>query len=290
MRRGTRSEMSWMNRITPRIEYLPLERPFFEALKIYGKRLGTFVLTVTALLGLLVLTIAAIRYERLSPLKVNLYVIIAFLGGVAAGILGIYERFREDSWKVSLTFLGQLYILSRGLLPSAVFVIVSATSLLKDQPLLRAVLCGVCSEAFLRSKFYVKRVAKGAGNFEDLVRGPLDALRWYQDQFLTPIEGNLAKSKIQRVETIVSRWNTFTQMHERFEDRIFAWPQAKITELKKAVTTLNAQYSEEVQKIGGRIDPAVDEKFRYRLYYMIFEHLGKDAIEVIFHEDLKNSA
>lgn len=216
----------------------------------------------------------------------GLYAVVAFLIGLFAGFQGVYERFRKDSWKACLTLLGVSYLLSRGLLAAIVYVTVSATPFLPDHPFLRALICGAGAEIVLRSRVYVKRIDKGAGNFEDLIRGPLDLLRWYQDLFLTTIEDDAVKRKIRQVEQIVSRWNLFPLMHERFEHRILGWNKTlpEVIEVKKAVANLNSKYREDSQRAASKLDSSLDRKYRYQLCYSIEDSLGEKGLDTIFEE------
>jgi hypothetical protein len=214
------------------------------------------------------------------------YALVAFVIGVLAGFQGIYERFRKSSWDACRTLLGVLYLLTRGLFAAIVYGTVSATPFLTDHPFWRALICGAGAEVVLRSKFYVKRIDKGAGNFEDLIRGPLDLLRWYQDLFLTTIEDNKVKPKIRKVQQIVSRWNSFPLMHERFEERILGFKRTlpEVIELKKAVANLNAKYRDDCQKAGGKLDSSLDRNYRYRLCYTIDDSLDEKGLNTIFEE------
>ena len=68
------------------------------------------------------------------------------------------------------------------------------SGLVQTQLWLYALACGTGTEVVLRSKVYVKQTQTGGGNIEELLRGPFDLLRWYQNFFLELSAGSLAKS------------------------------------------------------------------------------------------------
>jgi hypothetical protein len=188
--------------------------------------------------------------------------------------------------KAGGTLYGILFLSSRGAIAALVFETLPSPTFLIDHSLWRALLYGAGVEVILRSKFYFKRVSTTEGNFEDLIRGPLDLLRWYQDFFLTSIENNFVKPRISRAALAAARYQTFPEMWRSFEQNIGAFPQTRqdVVSAKKAVATLMTKYHEDMERSGGAIDGSSDKKYRYQLCYIVESFLGKDAIETIFND------
>jgi len=221
-------------------------------------------------------------------MDIGLYGLVSFAVGFLAGFQGVYERFRADSLKAAGTVYGLLFLFSRGAISAIVFETFPSPMFLTDHLLWRALLYGAGVEVILRSKFYLKRISTGEGNFEDLIRGPLDLLRWYQDFFLISIENNFVRPRISRAVLASARYQTFPEMWRAFEQNIGAFPQNRpdVLGAKKAVLGLMSKYLEDIKKTGGSIDASSDKKYRYQLCYFVEGFLGRDAFETIFDDPL----
>lgn len=124
-----------------------------------------------------------------------LYSLVAFVIGGLAGFQGVYERYKKDSPKASTTLAGFFYLLSRASFPAGIFSGLYASGSIERNLLVAALACGTGAELFLRSKIFIKQEQRGPGNVEDLLRGPLDLLRWYQNLLLEGASTSLAQSK-----------------------------------------------------------------------------------------------
>jgi hypothetical protein len=84
-----------------------------------------------------------------------LYCILAFSVGLLAGFQGIYNRYKKDSLDALRTLPGTAYLLSRGFVPAAVFIIAYATGLIQNQLPVWSLGFGLGAETALRTKFYL---------------------------------------------------------------------------------------------------------------------------------------
>ncbi|HTW24551.1 MAG TPA: hypothetical protein VMD78_13185 [Candidatus Baltobacteraceae bacterium] len=183
--------------------------------------------------------------------------------------------------------MGILYLCSRGLVAVLVYFLVSTyTAVLRDYPAWRAMACGAGAEAILRSKFYVTRIKKGADSFEDVVRGPLDALHFYQEFFLISIENKFTKQRIVRVSDIVKEWPSFLAMWAAFEANILAWPQGRrdVIDTRKAAKLLRERFAREAESSGGVIEATTEKKYRHELCYVVLSNLGEGALDSLFEQ------
>jgi hypothetical protein len=123
------------------------------------------------------------------------YSLVAFVIGGLAGFQGVYERYKKDSPKASTTLPGFLYLLTRAAFPAGIFAGLYGSGLIEGRLLLTSLACGTGAELFLRTKVFIKQEQRAPGNIEDLLKGPLDLLRWYQNLFLEAASTSLAQSK-----------------------------------------------------------------------------------------------
>jgi len=216
------------------------------------------------------------------------YGFVSFTVGFLAGFQAVYERFRADSLKAGWTPYGVLFLSSRGAMAAIVFETFPAPAFLTDHPLWRALLYGFGVEVILRSKYYLKRFSTGDGNFGELIRGPLDFLRWYQDFFLSSIDNNFARARIRRAALISPRYQNLLQMARVFEQNIGAYHQDRqdVLEAKDAVLNHITKYLKDLQKSGDNIDPGLDKKYRYQLCYIVESFLGRKALQTVFENGL----
>jgi len=216
------------------------------------------------------------------------YVCVSALVGILAGFQGIYERFGSDSWKATVTRWGLLYLATRGALAAAAFFAVPLIPVLTQPPILRALAAGAGSEGILRSRFYFKRgKKKGTDVLQEVIRGPFDLLRFYQDFFLTTIEDNERWATIALVEGIAERWKSFAEMCTVVERKLLAWSESKDVgvALRKAVADLRARFDRDARRKDGAADPSViDREYRCLLCYKIEEHLGEKGLRQFLDE------
>ena len=117
-----------------------------------------------------------------------LYAFVSFGVGLLSGLQAVYSRYPTDSFSAALTVPGSFYLFTRGALPGIVFSVLYHSGTIQSNLFLFALGIGVTWESALRSQFLLKQSPKPGGGIDELVKGPLDLLRWYQDIFLTSID------------------------------------------------------------------------------------------------------
>ncbi len=208
-----------------------------------------------------------------------LYSVVAFVIGGLAGFQGVYERYKKDSPKAAVTLPGFFYLLTRALFPAAIFAGTYASGLIGRNLLVTSLACGTGAELFLRTKIFIKQEQKGPGNIEDLLKGPLDLLRWYQNLLLEAASTSLAHSKTIFVNKHLPDAVTFQDLCERVFQNIDAYnpPPA---DLKSEVEKLKDEF--ERKKTLGVVDPATLEKsYRFKLSYLIYNHVGRNGFKTL---------
>jgi hypothetical protein len=195
---------------------------------------------------------------------------LAFVIGIASGFQGVYEKFRNGSGRAALTLPGISYLATRGALPSVLFAANQTGHFLGGPAWLQAILIGAGAEAILRSRFYVRQT-KADGVSEEILRGPLDLLHWYQNLFLDAANAGLAKKTRQFVKRHLPG-STFPELCSSVLLNLDAWPDQQTREhIQEKVAQLNSQYD---------ADPAPasrDERHRLKLGYLILNEVGQSG-------------
>lgn len=241
-----------------------------------------------------------------------LYAIVAFAIGSLFGLRDVYERYKKDYLKAATTLPGFAYLLTRGIFSAGVFSLLYARHLVENNLLISALACGTGAELFLRSKIFIKQEQKGPGNIEDLLKGPLDLLRWYQNLFLEAASTSLAHSKKAFVDKHLPHDVGFRDLCERVFRNMEAYdppPPALKSEVEKLKdefekdvlrlrpidggtasqleeTDFVGQFKEITKKFDNQIQAIVDQAklerpYRYKLGYLVYKHVGRKGFNTL---------
>lgn len=242
-----------------------------------------------------------------------LYSFVAFMIGGLAGFQGVYERYKKDSPKASTTLPGFFYLLTRAAFPAAIFAGLYGSRLIDSKLLLTSLACGAGAELFLRTQIFIKQEQREPGNIEDLLKGPLDLLRWYQNLFLETASTSLAQSKKAFVDKHLPVDGGFQDLCECVFRNIDAYdpplPALK-TEVEKlkdeferdlaTLRSIDSSSGEQLEKTDyvGRLraiqdehlnqvlaifidQPKLERKYRYKLGYLIYNHVGRKGFDTL---------
>lgn len=185
-----------------------------------------------------------------------LYSLVAFMIGGLAGFQGVYERYKKDSPKASTTLPGFFYLLTRAAFPAAIFAGLYGSGLIDSKLLLTSLACGACAELFLRTKFFIKQEQRGPGNIEDLLKGPLDLLRWYQNLFLEAASTGLAQSRKAFVDKHLPAAVKFQDLCERVLRNIEAYNPPR-PDLKTEIEKLKEEFDKKQVDERSRAELAI---------------------------------
>jgi hypothetical protein len=205
------------------------------------------------------------------------YALVSFAVGMASGFQGIRERYDRDAVDAARTLPGIVYLFSRGVLPAVVFSFLYAYGYLQRFIFLESLACGTGAELVLRMTFYVKQQKQGGG-FEELLRGPLDLLKFYQSFWLEAIAGRRAESRKRIVQSVI-RDTKFQDLVTNFGKNSGAWPDARLVgKLVTEVQELEASYKKELAA-GG--DANLDEIYKFKIGFLILNRLGKTGLKTL---------
>ena len=194
--------------------------------------------------------------------------------GSASGFQSVYERFRKHSATVSGSLPGLIYLLSRGIVPALIFIGLYHFGKIGDPLWLWALGCGMGAETVLRSKIYLY---KGRKN-EDILRGGLDLLRWYQNLFLDVAGDVLSITKIKFVKDNLPAGASFQELLNRVSNHLSGLTDLKIqAALREAMKELREKFDAETRK--GEDPARLEEHYRYQICYIILDKGGKKIFQ-----------
>jgi hypothetical protein len=214
-----------------------------------------------------------------------LYFLVSFSVGFLAGYQGLHDRFKRDSWTALLTFQGLIYTLSRGLAPGLIYVFLYATGLISANTVLWALGLGAGSEAFLRTKFYIKEEQKDGGSI-DLLKGPFDLLHWYQNLMLEEAATSLTASRKRFIKSNLPQEALFLALCERVMENLQAYPkdqeaimQAIEGEVRKSIDKFN-------EAVAAEHEPEkVNKTYCQLLGYKVLNHAGKRGFKTLLSDE-----
>jgi hypothetical protein len=204
-----------------------------------------------------------------------LYALVSFLIGVFSGFQAIYVRYPKASVAAALTLPGSFYLFSRGALPACIFAAFYHYGLLKSYLFLYALGLGVGAETVLRSQVLIKQTNKQGGGIDELLKGPLDLLRWYQDLFLVEISTRNARQSQDFVKKQLPPGD-FKVLCTRVRDNAGAFNEPMV-ELEEAINKLSAEFDGDTSAAGEK-----NERYRLKLGYTVLRLAGKENFRTLF--------
>jgi len=222
--------------------------------------------------------------------------LLAFFIGAASGFQDVFEKYRRQSTAAVATLPGVLYLVSRGALPAIIFFVLLRAGVLKGNVWAYSLAIGTTAELFLRSSFYIKQTEKPGGGVDELLRGPLDLLKWYQNLFLvefvstelaanrlTFVVNNLPNHDFQTLCTIVKKnLDAWTDEDGR------AAVERTLVELSEAFERERPQPGDLAATLGGQTVPSkrpssqLDELYRRKLGFAILNIGGRTIFKTLF--------
>jgi hypothetical protein len=198
----------------------------------------------------------------------------AFLIGSLSGFQAIHVRYPTASIRAARTIPGSFYLFTRGALPASIFVALYHYGLIKSYLFLYSLALGTGAEAFLRSQILVRQSTKEGGGVDELLRGPLDLLRWYQDVFLVAISTVDARQSLEFVKTHLPR-EDFKSLCRRVRDNLGAFHEP-IAGLEQAVEKLVVEFDSDGDELTK------NDRYRLKLGYTVLRLAGKPNFKTLF--------
>lgn len=216
-------------------------------------------------------------------MEVFLYISVTFLVGVAAGFQGIYNTYEKDSPAVALTLPGLLYLVSRGGVPASFFLFLHAEKLIHGNLLLWALACGTGVEIVLRSKILIRQSHDKNGRVEELLRGPLDLLKWYESLLLENAAPVIGEKRKTFVEASLPP-HDFDRICQNVIENIEAWPSEKArTAIQDTIKELQEKYELDLATADNPHtgEASLKQKYRLLLGYRLYNVVGRRGFKTL---------
>jgi hypothetical protein len=202
-----------------------------------------------------------------------------------AGFQGVHNRFKPESFTAANSWWGRLYLLSRGLLASALFLAAVVNGVVKDNHLFWALIYGATSELIFRTRFYIKETEKD-GRTSDLIKGPFDLIKWYQDLFLEKASQSLAEARKQFIKSNLPQSVSFPDLCVRVVRNLNAYPTEKaetVAVIASEVAKLREMYKESCDKSSASPDQ-LNQEYSELLGYAALNADGKKCFWILLGE------
>jgi hypothetical protein len=215
-----------------------------------------------------------------------LFAIPSLLVGLLSGFQGVYERYEEDSYRAARTSPGILYLLTRGIFPAAVYLALYSSKMLPHPLWFWSLVCGTAgTELILRTKIFIKEDRSPEGVPRELMYGPLDLLRWYQNLFLKNIRKYLPTFRgediLESLNETLKDVKSFPVMCQKVEDKLYLYESEP--EIQAAIVQdLNkcrADYNAKVQ--AGAVTQEQDKVIQHKLGYSIMHHVKERGLKLL---------
>lgn len=209
--------------------------------------------------------------------------LIPFVLGLAGGFQTIHTKFDADSPRVLTTFSGWIYWLSRALVPTAVYVIWYRMQQPPQDSVLTALLCGVGSEAILRSRFYLGERKQSDGKVEEVAKGVFDLVHWYQALCLKAAGDKLATERQLFIETLLANETDFVLLARRAHSNAGAWAiEEEKQKLLAVVSDLQTKFTKAAQNISGSKLEQLNREFILEFGYAAMRMVGRKSLKTLF--------
>jgi hypothetical protein len=204
------------------------------------------------------------------------WAILAALFGLAAGFQGVYQRYDKESFSGATTLPGLLYLGSRAVIPAGVFTILLARETITENLWLWAMATGTSTEAVLRTRFFLKKDEKNPD--QDVLWGPFDLVKWYQELALSSIGSRLSARNIKHVEQFLHLITSFDAFSQRTLARLNGLTSAAVRdELTTEITKLRADYTSSTA-------PERDAIFSTTLMYLLNRKLPRQEFDALISD------
>lgn len=140
--------------------------------------------------------------------------------GVLAGFQGIHGRYSQEAFRLAWSPWGIAYLATRAVVPGALFVYVARTGENPAPGWMLALGLGVSSEIVLRLRFFIQQRKLPDGSVEELMRGPFDLLRWYQDLFLDQMGSDLVSIRKASATRAIPKGVSFEELARRIRNNV----------------------------------------------------------------------
>jgi len=201
--------------------------------------------------------------------------LVSFFIGILSGFKAIYVRYPTAPMTATRTLPGVIYLLTRGAFPAGIFAWLYYSRTIESHLFLYALALGVAAETVLRSQILIKQSRGSSGGIDELVKGPLDLLRWYQDILLGGIGAKNAGERQDFLKVYLPQEN-FKTLCQRVRDNANAFDDP-IRGLEEAIAKLIKEFDEDATDTATKND-----RYRLKLGYTVLRLVGQQGFQTLF--------
>jgi len=212
--------------------------------------------------------------------------LLAFLVGILSGFQFIAGKYTKSPFRAARTFFGLAYLTIRGAIASIAFVILYATSGIRNWLPMWALITGASAEILLRTKIFVLEKQSPSGVSEEVMLGPLNLLVFFQGFFLDAIKERLSiiitGDRMNMLRKYLPQELTFEQFYDRVDRNLGALEdQSQEERTRSDLESLKQEYGE-VRRAASQ-DTDVDGIYKEKLGYKLLQ-LGNQKFKLLVDE------
>lgn len=209
--------------------------------------------------------------------------IVSFVIGALAGFQGIYEMYNRDSLGVLLTVPGVFYLASRGAVPAVVFIALYFGARVEGNLLIWSMVCGTGAEVLLRTKISLRQTQGEDGEFRELLKGPLDLLRWYESLLLDSAAPVIGRKRKRLVESRIIDELRFLDLYQALANSLPAWPNDdERAAIQNDLDRLNAEHALDIASASSVEERQTAERnYCLQVGYMLLNHVGPKGFKTL---------
>jgi hypothetical protein len=204
------------------------------------------------------------------------------IGLLSAG-QAIQSKQGSDFFSALSTAWGSVYWLSRGLVPAATYLVWYFAQHPPAHSVLAATLCGLGSEAFLRTKLYVGQAppSTSGGKAEDIFVGLFNLIEWYQAYFLKRSGIALAKRRRKLVSEMLKATSDFRTLSRHVKASAASLNEDEKIEVRNKTNDLLSEFNKEMMGTPEAEAVRIHETFIYELGYALLKLVGQRGLSTL---------
>jgi hypothetical protein len=189
--------------------------------------------------------------------------LLAFGLGVLAGFQALDSRYPQESLTLAVRPFGLTYLGLRGAVPATLFCI--SLGRVTVPPWALALGLGVSTELFLRLKVFIKENQKPDGTIEQILAGPFDLLKWYQDFFLAKLGVDRGDIRLKAVKKLIPKSLSFEELCKRIADRLALVEDPVRQKIDDAVKAQQEAFTKDTTTAAGEKETRYKDRLGFAL-------------------------
>ena len=209
-------------------------------------------------------------------------VVVPMVIGLLSAGQTIQSRQGIDFLAALTTGWGFVYWLSRGLVPVGTYIAWYFIQNPQEHSVVAAALCGLGSEALLRTKVYLGQTKTAGGNPEDVFKGLFDLIEWYQAYCLKRSGISLAERRRKLVGKLLTSKTDFPTFSAAVKASAASLDDNEKSEVRKKADELLAEFQKQLAVTAvGDETTRLHRDFIFELGYTLLKLVGKRGLKTL---------